>query len=85
MANPVKFDGHNLVLAEDQKEYLPLPVHVSNDREGTTVCCWELTAEELEQVKKTGRVFIEVWTFNRGFPPMRVGATFPLDGEQVPG
>ncbi len=79
MATPVKFEGHNCVAAENQPEYLPLPLHVDTlQPEGPAVSCWELTPEELEEVKKTGRVYVEQLTFNRGITPLRVSAVFPL-------
>lgn len=79
MANPVKFEGHNLVIAEDQPEYLPLPAHLDQeDPHMAFTTCWELSAEELEEVKKTGKVYVQFWTFGKGVQPMKVAATFPV-------
>ena len=49
----VDLPGRNVILGEGQEEYFNLPAIYMNDQEGTMITCWELTDEELEQIKKT--------------------------------
>src|SRR5690606_15768462 len=68
--NPVKFKGHNLTLAENQKEYNPLPVCNECTPEGSKVSCWRLSLWERIVVLFTGRIFIRQLTFHAPFQPI---------------
>lgn len=65
---PIKFEGHNVVIAENQKEYLPLPAHVAED--GTVTTVWQLTMEERTEVLNNGRLYIRQLTFNHPLQPI---------------
>lgn len=65
---PIEFPEQNVVYAKDQPEYLNLPVH--RDEVGTVTSCWELTPEEIETVKKTGKVYLRQMTFNQALQPV---------------
>lgn len=67
---PIKFYGHNIVLAEDQPEYQPLPVHRQFNTEGKCVYVWELTDEEIEVLKQTKKLYVSQLTFNQLFQPI---------------
>lgn len=67
---PIKFPGHNIVLAEDQPEYQPLPVHRQGNAEGKCVYVWELTDEEIETLKQTKKLYLKQLTFNQLFQPI---------------
>jgi hypothetical protein len=67
---PIKFDGHNIVLAEDQPEYQPLPVHRQFNQDGKCVFVWELTDEEIEVLKQTKKMYVCQLTFNQLFQPI---------------
>lgn len=57
MAKPIEFKGHNCTLTAEG--CLDLPVY----RDGETVkSCWKLTPEELEEVQRTGEVWVEIWS-----------------------
>ena len=64
---PIKFEGHNVVFAEDQKEYTPLPAFKAEN--GTVVTCWELTNEDFERIVETRRIYLSVMTFNNPLQP----------------
>ncbi len=66
--NPIKFEGCNVVYAEDQPEYLPLPALRKED--GTITTCWELSSEEMETVKQTRKIYLDVMTFNKPLQPL---------------
>jgi hypothetical protein len=67
---PIKFKGHNLVLAENQEEYHPLPVCDERTPEGTKVSCWQLTWKERILILFTGRLFISQFTFGHSYQPI---------------
>lgn len=75
---PIEFDGHNVVFAKDQPEYLPLPAMVLDTNEGEAVTCWELTAEELEAIQTTGRVWLRQLTFRAPLQPVNL-TVYPSD------
>ncbi len=69
MAYGIDFKGSN-------KRYGP-PLGVSEDQCKTLntfnngqciVSCWELTKEELEEINRTGKIFLSVWSGNTLFP-----------------
>jgi hypothetical protein len=68
--DPVKFKGHNLVLAENQEEYRPLPVCHELTGNGAMVCCWKLSFWERVKLLFKGKIFIRQLTFNMPFQPM---------------
>lgn len=64
---PVKFPEQNATLAENQPEYLPLPVHRAAD--GTVVSCWTLTLWERVKLLFTGRLWLLQLTFGEPLQP----------------
>jgi hypothetical protein len=60
---PVKFKSQNIVMGENQSEYLPLPAHRSED--GIVTSCWELDDEEIAAIIKSKRIRLEQHTFNQ--------------------
>ena len=69
---PVTFPGVNVVYAEHQPEYIPLPA--IRFPKGETIQCWEFTPEEVEEINRTGRVFVGQWTFGQSLQPINVTA-----------
>lgn len=66
---PIIFPGVNVVYAEDQTEYLPLPV-MRLPVNGNAISCWQLTKEEIDAVNETGCIFLSQWTFNQPLQPV---------------
>lgn len=64
---PIRFDEVNCVYAENQPEYLPLPVHKTGS--GEVISCWKLTLWERIKVLFTGCVWYDVLTFNQPLQP----------------
>jgi hypothetical protein len=75
---PVEFKGQNIVFGKDQPEYQPLPALVLPEESGQVITCWELSSAELEEVNKTGKIYVGMFTFNRPLMPLNVQAS--LDG-----
>ncbi len=72
---PVKFEGHNAILAEDQPQYLPLPVLVVED---CTISCWKLSLWERIKVFFTGILWLEQLNFGQSLQPQRPSADIPF-------
>ena len=72
---PVEFEEMNVTYAKDQPEYLPLPVYRTVDGEVTS--CWELSQEEIEQVMKTGKIYLTMLTFNQPLQPILLSLMKP--------
>lgn len=68
--NPVKFEGQNLVFAEDQPEYIPLPVHKAADGKVTSV--WKLTDKERKMIADGAHVCLCQSTFNQALQPVNL-------------
>jgi len=64
----IKFKHCNIVFAEDQPEYTPLPALKINSTEGHMITCWKLTWRERIKVLFSGLVWHSLMTFNK--PPM---------------
>jgi hypothetical protein len=72
---PEEFEGSNTIYGQDQPEYKPLPAH--RTPEGLVTCCWRLSPEELETVKYTGVVWVQLHTFNKQLQPVNVQVERP--------
>ena len=74
----ISFLEQNVVFAENQPEYIPLPAYkFKNDREGRIVCCWKLTWRERFQVLLTGIMWHQVLTFGGKLQPQLISAEKP--------
>jgi len=73
---PVKFPECTHVLAKDQKEYLPLPVH--RQRDGLVVSCWRLTWWERVKLLATGRLWLMTLTYNAPLQPLAPQVNSPF-------
>lgn len=56
-------------IAEKQPEYQTLPAHY-NENEGSLTFCFELNEKEIEQVQKTGKIWIKQITFGGDMNPI---------------
>lgn len=73
---PTEFDGHNIVYAKDQPQYLPLPAHVS-DYDGVVTSCWHLTLRERLKMLLTGRLWLQQMAFGQALQPQRPSVDRP--------
>lgn len=65
---PIKFKGHNIVVGENNKEYLPLPAQLFPD--GELITCWKFSNEEVENIIKSKCMYIRIYTFNNPMQPI---------------
>lgn len=86
---PVSFDRANGVLDKpaslSRDECEPLNVFMGfmlPELYPVTISCWKFTAEELEQVKKTGRIYLTM--MSHSVPPVALSTEMPenVDGPE---
>lgn len=81
---PTAFDEENCVLdgpsGTTSKECGPLSVWRGNleDKTPVVISCWKPTAEELEEIRKTGRVWVMIW--GQTMPPILPLGISPFGG-----
>lgn len=80
-------DNPEIIIAEKQTEYLPLPSLKAQD--GSILTRWKLTDEEKQKVVEQGYIYLEILSFNQTLPPgviqpMRLGADIPEGFELKP-
>ncbi len=75
---PVNFDGSNFVYAEDQDEYLSLPVYKHGDELGSVSSCWQLSLLERLKVLFTGRIYSTLLSFDKPLTPQRLDVNSPI-------
>lgn len=80
---PTNFDGSNGVLDKpedmDREECTPLCVQfcaIQPEGLPVTMSCWKLEQEELEEIKRTGRVWLSV--VGIGMPPVILSVAKPV-------
>ena len=74
--NVIDFDECNTIYAKDQPEYLPLPSHKTD--EGVVTSCWGLSLKERLKVLFTGKIFLQVRTFNKPLQPLKLATDNPI-------
>lgn len=73
---PIQFESVNVVFAKDQKEYLPLPAH--RDEEGVVTTCWNFNWKERLKILFSGKMFLQMLSFNRPLTPVKPSVENPL-------
>lgn len=71
------FPEQNLVVAENQPPYTPMPAYYMGTREGHIVCCWKLSFRERLSVLLSGRVWHQILTFNQPLQPQLLSISKP--------
>lgn len=66
---PVKFKEQNVVFAENQPEYTPLPALRLDTTDGQVVTCWKMSFKERIRVLFTGKVWMSLLSFNKPLTP----------------
>lgn len=77
---PVQFPESNAVLARDQLEYEPLPIHVfAGDEQGRVAFCCRLSDAEIAEIVRTRTLWVQQLTFGRRFQPIALTTDRPHD------
>ena len=66
---PIEFKHQNVVFAKDQPEYQPLPALKIGDEMGSVVSCWKMKPTERIKVLFTGKVWLNLASFNKPLTP----------------
>jgi hypothetical protein len=74
---PIDFAGANVVVAKDQPPYKPLPSQFIGGKVGVLLCCWQLSDEEFEEVKRTRVIRNSIMTFDQPLQPHCLSADRP--------
>jgi len=74
---PIKIKQTNFTYAQDQKEYIPLPVHKAKD--GVVTSCWGFSFIERLQVLFIGRIYFQTMTFNQSLQPQLPSIQNPVN------
>jgi len=80
----IEFREQTVILAKNQPEYLPLPVHQFQDDEGRIAFCWKLTMWERLKVLLTGIIWQQVFTFNKPLQPQKLQTRKPKMNQGKP-
>jgi uncharacterized membrane protein YagU involved in acid resistance len=77
---PVRFPEVNVTYAEDQPQYIPLPVYKPrHDSEGRVVSCWQMTWRERFSAFFGGKVWLTQLTFGRSLQPVCLDIEKPIE------
>lgn len=72
---PDKKGIQEVVFADDQPEYLPLPAH--RDNYGTVTARWHMSWRERVRVLLSGDIWLSILTFNHPLQPHTISTTPP--------
>jgi hypothetical protein len=76
---PIEFPQQNDVLAKNQPQYRPLPVHVGSKEDNFPMTtCFQLTPEELAEIAATGKLWYTQVTFGNPFQPVMLSTKSPF-------
>lgn len=73
---PIKFAEANSILdpsTGNEKSVLPLPVYRGY---GQTISCWELNDLDVENIVKTRKIWLHVWS--TAHPPVLLNSEYPF-------
>lgn len=75
----VDFEQANLILAENQPEYIPLPVNLNPEIPEKPMCfCVQLSPVDIGRLKQNGgKLFFNQLTFGKAFQPVSIGFDLP--------
>lgn len=79
---PTDFEGSNLVLGKPpemlDEDCTPLNVRIGQESGyPVIVSCWKLTQEEVDELIKTGRIYLTV--YGQMMPPVSLSGKKPFD------
>jgi hypothetical protein len=72
---PIRFKEATGAYAENQDQYLTLPVYVDK-KGGIVISCWKLSWWEQLVILFTGRLYISILTFRGQLQPQLPGVSF---------
>jgi hypothetical protein len=73
----IEFAEQTHVIAKHQPQYLAMPAYIPERQDEATVCCWQLSPEEIEIVKKTGLIWHSVLRCGEHMQPQLLSVEKP--------
>jgi len=80
----IEFPEQTVIIAKDQTEYLPLPVHRHPGEDGLITCCWKLSIGERLKVLFSGVIWHQIMTFRKPLQPQLLTTEKPDMEPQEP-
>ena len=77
---PIKFPQSNVVYAENQPEYIPLPAHKTKN--GIVTSCWKFSWKERLRILLGANLFWSQMSFNQPLQPVKPSLDF--NSEETP-
>lgn len=75
----ITFKEQNIVIAENQPEYMPLPAYVYHkDPQGRIACCWKLDWKERLRILFAGVIWHQILTFKQPLQPQLLTIEKPI-------
>lgn len=71
----VEFKQQNIIIAKDQKPYLPLPARISKNGQYVT-SCWRMDLFSRILFIFTGKIYVTQLTFGRPLQPLSVNQKY---------
>ena len=72
----LRFNECNVTYAKDQPEYLQLPAMRKED--GEIVTCWKPSIIERIKILFTGKIWLNILTFNKPLQPLKMSGNKPF-------
>ena len=79
----INFPECNVTYAKNQREYLPLPALKLDD--GEIIICWRPSIRERLKILFTGKIWLNVLTFNKPLQPLMMSADKTFQRNPEPG
>lgn len=74
----IKFKEQTTIIALDQPQYVPLPIHIGKTPEVEMTACFKLTPEEIKEINETGCIWNTQLTFGDCYHPVRLSTRNPF-------
>ena len=79
----IEFPQANEILAKDQPQYQPLPVHIDTTDPSTPfTVCFELSDEEINEIVRTRKLWHTQVTFGQRFHPIMMTTQNPFVNQE---
>lgn len=78
----ITFPQVNVAIGEGQKDYEILPAFLNpKDAHGTVIACFELTKEELSEISKSEKLWVQLLTFGNPLQPFLISVDSPFESD----
>ena len=75
----IDFEQRDTIIGKDQPQYHPIYAFNYGDAKGHLTFCFALDRKELDEVNKTGKLWLTTMTYGQPFQPIHLSPTSPFD------